>query len=83
MVDRSLRMARSRRHEAFGGVQLGGNFNNNQNESAPIMFYSRRIGLVEGQQIPIIGGGRLTGRIGQYSLGVLNTTGIGLGSLRV
>ena len=30
---------------AFGGVQLGDNFNNNQNESAPIMFYSRRIGL--------------------------------------
>jgi hypothetical protein len=38
------------------------------------LFYSRRIGLVEGQQVPIIGGGRVTGRIGDYSLGVLNIT---------
>src|SRR5688572_25595621 len=30
---------------AFGGVQLGSNFATNQNDSAPIMFYSRRIGL--------------------------------------
>ena len=26
------------------------------------LFYSRRIGLVDGQQVPIIGGGRVTGR---------------------
>jgi hypothetical protein len=36
------------------------------------LFYSRRIGLVDGQQVPIIGGGRLTGRVGQYALGVMN-----------
>lgn len=36
------------------------------------LFYSRRIGLVDGQQVPIIGGGRVTGRIGDYALGVLN-----------
>ena len=36
------------------------------------IFYSRRIGLVDGQQVPIIGGGRVTGRIGPYALGVLN-----------
>ncbi len=36
------------------------------------IFYSRRIGLVDGQQVPIIGGGRVTGRIGSYALGVLN-----------
>jgi len=36
------------------------------------IFYSRRIGLVDGQQIPIIGGGRLTGRVGNYALGILN-----------
>ena len=36
------------------------------------LFYSRRIGLVEGQQVPIIGGGRLTGRIGDYAIGVMN-----------
>lgn len=36
------------------------------------LFYSRRIGLVDGQQIPLIGGGRVTGRIGQFAVGVLN-----------
>jgi hypothetical protein len=36
------------------------------------LFYSRRIGLVDGQQVPIIGGGRLTGRVGPYALGVMN-----------
>ena len=38
------------------------------------LYYSRRIGLVDGQQVPIIGGGRVTGRIGNYSVGVLNIT---------
>lgn len=36
------------------------------------LFYSRRIGLVDGQQVPIIGGGRLTGRVGDYAVGVMN-----------
>ena len=36
------------------------------------IFYSRRIGLVDGQQVPIIGGARLTGRSGPYAIGVLN-----------
>jgi hypothetical protein len=36
------------------------------------LFYSRRIGLVDGQQVPIIGGGRMTGRIGDYAIGVMN-----------
>jgi len=38
------------------------------------LFYSRRIGLVDGQQVPIIGGGRLTGRSGAYAIGVMNIT---------
>ena len=57
---------------SFGGVQLGGNFNNNQNESAPIMFYSRRIGLNGPRIVPVEVGGRLTGRAGPYSIGVVN-----------
>lgn len=36
------------------------------------LFYSRRIGLSEGNPIPIIGGARLTGRIGALDVGVLN-----------
>ena len=38
----------------------------------PILFYSRRIGLNGGVPVPIIAGGRLTGRAGRYNIGVLN-----------
>ena len=38
---------------------------------APIMFFSRRIGLDGGQPVPIKGGARLTGRLGKTSLGLL------------
>ncbi|MBI3049672.1 MAG: carbohydrate binding family 9 domain-containing protein [Acidobacteria bacterium] len=37
-----------------------------------ILFFSRRIGLSEsGESIPILGGTRLTGRVGDYSVGLL------------
>jgi hypothetical protein len=36
------------------------------------MFYSRRIGLYEGQPVPLIGGLRLVGRTGNWDVGVLN-----------
>jgi len=51
----------------FGGVQAG-----NSPGDVPLLFYSRRIGLNQGQAIPVIGGGRLTGRAGAYSIGALN-----------
>jgi hypothetical protein len=38
----------------------------------PILFYSRRIGLAGGREVPIVAGGRLNGRVGRTSLGVLN-----------
>ena len=41
-------------------------------ENTPVLFYSRRIGLNEGREVPIDAGGRLTGRIGRFSMGVLN-----------
>ena len=41
-------------------------------ENTPLLFYSRRIGLNEGREVPIDAGGRLTGRIGRFSMGVLN-----------
>jgi hypothetical protein len=37
-----------------------------------IPFFSRRIGISEGQLVPILGGGRLTGRAGRYTLGILS-----------
>jgi len=36
------------------------------------LFYSRRIGLYEEQQIPILGGLRLVGRIGKWDVGAIN-----------
>jgi len=38
------------------------------------LFYSRRIGLADGQEVPIQAGGRVTGRVGQYALGALNVS---------
>ena len=38
----------------------------------PVLFFSRRIGLDDGTQVPILAGGRVTGRAGAYSVGLLN-----------
>jgi hypothetical protein len=38
----------------------------------PILFHSRRIGFDRGQVVPIEAGGRLTGRVGRFTLGVVN-----------
>ena len=38
----------------------------------PSLFYSRRIGLNGGSVIPITAGGRLTGKLGPYSIGLMN-----------
>ncbi len=54
---------------AFGGAGSGA-FGGNG--STPILFYSRRIGLHEGREVPIRAGGRLSGRMGQFSVGALN-----------
>ena len=40
--------------------------------AAPTLFYSRRIGLEDGAIIPIIGGGRVTGKVGAFDVGALN-----------
>ena len=45
------------------GLGLGTNF---------IPFFTRRIGLLQGQQIPIDAGLKLNGRVGQWNLGVLD-----------
>ena len=36
------------------------------------LFHSRRIGLDQGRPVPIVAGGRLTGRVGSFDVGVLN-----------
>ena len=41
-------------------------------DNTPVMFFSRRIGLSDGEIVPIRAGGRVTGRAGAYSIGLLN-----------
>jgi len=55
---------------AFGGAAAGGF--SAANSDVPILFYSRRIGLNDGRPIPIIAGGRTTGRMGRYTLGIID-----------
>ncbi len=47
-----------------GGFFGGGN--------APTLFYSRRIGLQAGEVVPILGGGRVTGKVGPFDVGALS-----------
>ena len=39
--------------------------------SAPTLFYSRRIGLQSGAPVSILGGGRVTGKIGSFQVGAV------------
>ena len=38
------------------------------------VFYSRRIGIEDEKEVRLLGGGKLTGKIGDYSVGALNMT---------
>ena len=39
-----------------------------------LLFYSRRIGIEEGHNLPVLAGGKLTGRAGPYQVGALRMT---------
>ncbi len=51
----------------FAGVQSG-----NTPGDVPLLFFSRQVGLAGGQAVPVVGGVRVTGRAGAYSIGALN-----------
>ncbi len=53
------------RRQAGGGGFFGGG-------DVPTLFFSRRIGLERGQTVPILGGGRLTGKAGKFTVGALS-----------
>lgn len=55
-----------------GGLGFGSGGNSAPSVNAPQLFYSRRIGLNNGRVIPIDVGGRLTGKVGKFSVGALN-----------
>ena len=54
------------------GVSSGPASASSNTGDTPTLFYSRRIGLSQGQVVPLQAGGRLTGRVGRYSIGLLN-----------
>ncbi|MGH9202358.1 MAG: DUF5916 domain-containing protein, partial [Vicinamibacterales bacterium] len=54
---------------ARGGLATFGNANTTD---TPFLFYSRRIGINAGRVVPIDAGGRITGKIGPYAIGVMN-----------
>ena len=55
-----------------GGTGFGSGGNSSPTNGAPTLFYSRRIGLNAGRVIPIDVGGRVTGKVGKFSVGALN-----------
>jgi hypothetical protein len=50
----------------------GGDFGGGGNSDTPSLFYTRRIGLNRGRVVPIDAGGRLTGKVGGFGIGVMN-----------
>ena len=57
---------------SFGGTSSGPGGVPAATNDTPTLFYSRRVGLDRGQAVPVVGGGRLTGRVGRFTLGALN-----------
>ena len=49
------------------GPRIGGD-----TDDVPVMFFSRQIGLPNGQTIPVIAGGRVTGKAGPFDIAALN-----------
>ncbi|UFH54319.1 carbohydrate binding family 9 domain-containing protein [Spirosoma sp. KNUC1025] len=45
------------------------------------LFYSRQIGLNEGQRVPILAGGRVVGRVGRWDVGMLDMQTKAVGNL--
>ncbi len=52
-----------------GGGPVGGVFGD---VNVPQLFYSRKIGLERGRVVPIVGGARVTGKMGPFDVGALN-----------
>ena len=55
---------------SFGGAATSGG--QAGASDTPILFYSRRIGLSGRQEVPLSAGGRLSGRVGAFTLGALS-----------
>ena len=56
----------------FDFARGGSGVSNTNTSDTPYLFYTRRIGLNGGNVIPINAGGRLTGKLGPWALGLMN-----------
>ena len=57
--------------EGQGIFDFGGQSSRQAGGINPILFFSRRIGLSNGQAVPVIAGGRVSGKAGRYDIGAL------------
>tara|TARA_B100000029_G_scaffold86442_2_gene76716 strand:+ start:4244 stop:6586 length:2343 start_codon:yes stop_codon:yes gene_type:complete len=53
------------------GMSSGGRGQGRGQGAVPTLFYSRNIGLKNGTPIPILGGGRVTGKIASFDIGLV------------
>jgi hypothetical protein len=58
--------------EGQGIFDFGGRSSQGNADNVPVMFFSRRIGLSGTQSVPVIGGGRVTGKAGHFDIGALS-----------
>ena len=57
---------------SFGGTRLPGGRGGASVTDVPVLFFSRQIGLSQGQAVPVLAGGRLTGKTGRFDVGALS-----------
>ena len=57
--------------EGQGIFDFGGVTGQNQGGDVPVLLFSRRIGLSNGQSVPVLAGGRVTGKAGKFDVGAL------------
>jgi hypothetical protein len=57
---------------SFGGAQTTSTTGTTVPSNTPVLFFSRRIGLEGSEVVPMDVGGRLTGRVGRYTMGMLD-----------
>jgi hypothetical protein len=60
--------------EGQGIFDFGGTSSQRASGSIPVLFFSRRIGLSGSQAVPVIAGGRVTGKAGRFDVGALGIT---------
>jgi hypothetical protein len=59
---------------SFGNAGFGQDFNaaSSGPDNTPVLFFSRRIGISDVGVVPIRAGARVTGKVGPYTVGILN-----------